>query len=90
VKWEYCIVTQYYPRKVPTIRYLTPEGVIPDIDYFESIDVAVARMGAEGWELVSVVRDGSMSPGVTYYFKRPVDTSFGRFVAMPAVKVNET
>jgi hypothetical protein len=66
--WEYCVITDpkdYIGRQVE-IEFCTAEG--NKAQYKNSVTCALAELGADGWELVSCLREkGGL---FRYYLKR--------------------
>lgn len=81
-RWEYCTLTHFRTLKgeIVTISIMGR----PDVDYppkqlIQDWSAATAYLGADGWELVSVVvtmePGGSVDESMTdMYFKRPLVT----------------
>jgi hypothetical protein len=66
-KWEYCEV--HWHQQGVTVTMPQPSGkhVVQQSGTSEWHNV-LARLGAEGWELVNVI-----GPDYWYYFKRPLN-----------------
>jgi hypothetical protein len=76
MKWEYCELRQDIATGVLHDQYIlfytTHEGTRRES--FGDRDTAIARLGAEGWEMVSAVGGfDEGSSGFRIFFKRPTE-----------------
>jgi hypothetical protein len=78
-QWEYCelkwqVSARYEMARPQVVFYRDPSRLWspPDV----GLELLAARLGLEGWELVSVISfvgvGASSGPEVRYYFKRPL------------------
>ena len=65
-RWEYCRVLGTWPSGQNDNRYVaqvvvpsTPEGKVDSIETNSSSVVALNKLGADGWELVAAIPNGS-------------------------------
>ncbi|MFO0964789.1 MAG: hypothetical protein U0793_04265 [Gemmataceae bacterium] len=70
-RWEYCDVT-WQPEQV-TLTRCSPDGE-PSIQTTEATQwpQLLARLGADGWELVSTIASPLGVHEYYFYFKRPL------------------
>jgi hypothetical protein len=68
-KWEYCAIRASVNGEVMKLKYFspTPEAKVVDIN---DVHQSIARLGQEGWEMVSLTQISQPDARV-YYFKRP-------------------
>ena len=68
-KWEYCAIRANIGDDVKKLKFFnpTPEAEILDI---EDVHQTIAKLGQEGWELVSLAQISQPDARV-YYMKRP-------------------
>ena len=83
VEWEYCAITGVaHVDKFPDrgwraeVDYFQPDGIRKEsgvLDTYEigAIGKAVAKLGSDGWELVSPGARFTSTQGEMLYFKRP-------------------
>ncbi len=67
--WEYCAIRANIDSDVKKLKFFssTPESEIRDV---EDVHQAIAQLGEEGWEMISLVQISQPDARV-YYFKRP-------------------
>jgi hypothetical protein len=66
-KWEYCVL-EWRPDQATVTVYGQSARPFDLYDW----DSEFAALGAEGWELVSVLANPSGAQEYWYYFKRPM------------------
>jgi hypothetical protein len=74
--WEYCELRQEIAQGVMYSQFILFYGVDGTTreEKFGNRESAIARLGLEGWEMVSVVGSFSEgSSGFRVFFKRPID-----------------
>ena len=74
IQWEYCVI-DINPEGDAKVVYLQPPGSRHRSESIDEIYQALAKLGLEGWELVSHTQTVSEF----YTLKRPVDTEPGDY-----------
>jgi hypothetical protein len=68
-KWQHCELW-WQPHECSLWVFGQEQQRFPIADW----QTVFARLGAEGWELVSTLADPSGAPQCWYYFKRPMES----------------
>lgn len=72
-RWEYCEV--WWQTQGVLVNFFTPNGTNEHRFPSNQWPSAFARLGAEGWELVSMMASPTGVHEYWYYFKRPMQGS---------------
>lgn len=72
--WEYCEVAYTSKQVIVHVYSSRDNGMYEGIQKPEEWGALLTQLGADGWELVSVVPTKPANHSL-YYFKRPVDSS---------------
>lgn len=70
LKWQYCVYNR--AGETHTINFCDGKG--PHEIKDKSPAHVLQRLGAEGFELISVVNNTPLDLSISYFFKRPVNS----------------